>query len=511
MYSKVNSAVVHGIDGLCIEIEVKLSKGLPTYQIVGLPDKTVRESKERIRSAIESLSVSYPAKRMTLNLIPAETPKDGSHLDLPMAIGILSALGEIESSSIAGVAFFGELTLDGRLMPVPGILSMVVALKNKGVNLFVVPEELKSEVMLIEGISCFGASTLQEVFEMLRTQKPLEVFDSHSCELKYKKNDTRIIDFSDVIGQEMAKRALMISAAGFHNILVSGPPGSGKSMMFSAFQDILPSLSHSEAVEVRMIHSIRQLNTETELSLTRPVRKPHHNITTVAMTGGGVKPRPGELTLAHRGVLFLDELPEYSRATLEAMRQPLEDKEINLSRVNGQVKMPSRVLLAATMNPCKCGYLFSMDKACTCTEREVKSYLGRLSGPMLDRIDLLVEVQRVDICSTGLKSESTDVMADKVKKAVRTQCERFKHEGITFNSEMEGSHIKAYCNLSTEANKLLIDSVKQFLFSRRIQEKLMKISRTIADLEGAKIVEIHHMAEAIQYRMAESRFRRENL
>lgn len=510
MYSKINSAVVYGIDGLQVEIEVNISKGLPAYQIVGLPDKTIRESKERVRSALESIGIKFPAKRITLNLIPAEIPKDGSQLDLPMAIGIVSALGEIEKTQLSRIAFFGEMTLDGRLLPVPGILSMVSAVAKHGIQKVVVPKGLENEACMVEGVTCYGANTLQEVFELLKDKKSDKKYKKHSIQSEQRRGDMpddRIIDFMEVKGQEMAKRALMISAAGFHNILLSGPPGSGKSMMLSAFEGILPEMNQKEAVEVRRIQNLKAQKVTDHLSLKRPFRKPHHQITTVAMIGGGVKPRPGELTLAHRGVLFLDELPEFKRETIEALRQPLEDNNVHLSRLHTRVIMPAKVLLAATMNPCKCGFSNSMDKVCVCSDREIKNYLGKLSGPMIDRIDLLVEVQRTDLQENKGRSISSSFMGEKIDRAVQTQNERFANEDIQFNSEMSGRHIKAYCAMSEEADKLLKSSVESFKLSKRVEDKIIKIARTIADLDQAVQIDVGHIAEAVQYRLAENRMR----
>jgi len=509
MYSTINSAVVFGIEGLCIEIEVSVSKGLPAYQIVGLPDKTIRESKERIRSAVEALGISFPAKRITLNLIPAEVPKDGSHLDLPMAVGVLGAVGEVDVEMLHHIALFGEMTLDGRLMPVPGILSMVDAVMKKGIKHVIVPNEMKEEVGMHKGVLCFGASSLSDVLEVLKAKDPLRHFSVSEPVVEERKLVSHVADFEDVLGQELAKRALVIAASGFHNLIMSGPPGSGKSMMMHAFENIVPQMTIEDAVEVRKMNSLTGQPQSKELSLMRPFRKPHHHITPVAMIGGGSKPRPGELTLAHLGVLFLDELPEFKREVIESLRQPLEDQCVRLSRLHLKVQMPAKILLVATMNPCKCGYLYSTDKVCSCSDREVSNYLGKLSGPMIDRIDLLIEVQSVNKKDVDAKGLSTKAMKGLVEKAYITQSERFKGESYKFNSEILAKDFHKYCPMTKEASLLHSQSAHSFKFSKRVQDKLIRIARTIADIEGANCIDVPHLAEAIQYRLSESRLRGE--
>lgn len=514
MYSKIYSSVLYGITGLQVEIEVNLSRGLPVYQIVGLPDKTVRESKERIRAAIESVGIKFPAKRVTLNLIPAEIPKDGSHLDLPMAVGVLTSLGEVDQSVVKQIAFFAELSLDGRLMDVPGILPMVEATKEAGIRYVVVPKNLEREAALIQGVESFGAQTLEEVLNLLKSENPFNAFKRYQGEELAVNLEAaqwpQAQDFEHVLGQEGAKRVLMIAAAGFHNILIAGPPGCGKSMMMHAFKYILPPLSKEEAVEVKRIKGVRKDGQNGNLPFVRPFRKPHHNITMTALMGGGSKPKPGELTLAHRGVLFLDELAEYKRDAIESMRQALEDGYIHISRVYGQVKLPSEILLCATMNPCKCGYLFSEEKECTCSDREIRNYLGRISGPILDRIDLVFEVQSVDISQTAV-GLSTNTMRKAVMRAHDVQKKRFENANILFNSQMKGDMLTKYCSLDEEAEYILNESSKAFSLSRRVQNKLLMIARTISDFDQSKIIKGRHMAEAVQYRIAVSRLRGDNI
>lgn len=507
MYSLVCSAVVYGVDGLCVDIETKISRGLPCYQIVGLPDKTVRESKERIRAAIESLDISFPARRMTLNLIPAETPKDGSHLDLPMAIGILTAVDHVPFQVVKGIAFFGELSLDGRLLPVLGLLPMVLSLMERGICKFIIPKGAEVEINFVKGLFYKAFDNLSAVIAFLKESPLTEDFICGNNSIMTPKRAKARIDFSDVKGQQMAKRALLVSAAGGHSILLSGPPGSGKSMMVDAFSGILPLLNGKEALEVQRIHSVQDRRSRKDIFFQRPFRKPHQNVTSNAMVGGGIHPRPGEVTLAHRGILFLDEITEFRREALEALRQPIEDGHVTISRVKGHLLLPAQICLVATMNPCKCGYLFSGDRPCTCSDGDIRRYLSRLSGPILDRFDILVDVQRVSQEEESQKRQSTKELCVQMEKAIQIQNDRFKKHSIRFNAQMLPADIDRFCLITKEAYALLEMTAESFYFSQRVKGKIKKISRTIADLEQSHFVEVNHMGEALQYRTAEEHLR----
>ncbi len=517
MYSIIHSAVVFGVGGLCIDIEMKLSRGLPSYNIVGLPDATVRESKERIRSAIESLDIRFPARRMTLNLIPAQTPKDGSHLDLSMAIAILCAVMDIDYTKWGDVAFFGELTLDGRLLPSSGLLPMVLALMERGIYKFIIPKGMEEDICYVPHIQYKCCSSLKEVYNLLMdasSSKFVEFIGGVNITYSNVRKSSAI-DFTDVKGQVMAKRAFLISACGRHSIMLSGEPGSGKSMMVEAFLGILPNLDEEEAIDVQKIYSVTKHKRGIDSWFDRPFRRPHQNVTSIALIGGGHRPMPGEMSLAHRGVLFLDEITEFKRSALEALRQPLETGKVSISRAYSQISIPSNVCLVATMNPCKCGYLYSEDRECNCSDAQVRRYLSKISGPILDRIDMLVEVRRVKKNDECTVYKSSDDMYADVNRCWDIQKDRFKNYKnvgmVKFNGEMLAIDIEKYAAMTKSAKKVLDDTTEYFSYSQRVKDKLIKIARTIADIENSNNILSEHIAEAIQYRLPEKHLRGEGI
>lgn len=507
MLAKINSFALNGVNGYAVEIEIDINNALPSYDVVGLPDTAIKESRERVRSAIKNSGYNYPAKKITINLAPADTKKEGVVFDLAIAVGLLVASEQLINTLYKDYIFIGELSLDGSIRHVMGILPLIIAGSQKGYKKFIIPFENAKEASFIENIDIYAIKSLSEVFkfligeiEILKT--PHQYFDKSATSNKYN------IDFSDVKGQLMAKRALEISVAGGHNTLMIGPPGSGKTMLAKCVPTIMPSMTFDEAIEVTKIHSIAGvLDPNDGIVKIRPFRTPHHTATIPSLTGGGSSSKPGEISLAHNGVLFLDEMPEYSRKTLETLRQPLEDGNITISRAKQTLDYPCSFMLIASMNPCPCGN-FGSNNPCKCSFIEIHRYIAKLSGPLLDRIDLQVEADNVsysDLRSETLEESST-IIKQRVENAREIQLNRFKGTGIYTNSQMNNSMIKKYCAIDAESEKLLEAAFKNLSLSARAHSRILKVARTIADLKGTEFIKIEHIAEAIQYRSLDRKY-----
>lgn len=506
MVAKTISATIIGLDAFKIEIETDFVNSLPSIVIVGLPDTAVSEAKERVRSAIKNSDFPFTTKKVVVNLAPAEIKKEGAIFDLAIAVGILTQDGIIPQEKISDTAFLGELSLNGDIRPINGAFPLVLGLKKAGVKRVIVPEENAREASLADGIEIFCAKTLKDVVENFTKdgEKTLKKVTTDVCKyLDEGAEEEFVYDFKDVKGQMKAKKALEIAAAGGHNVLMTGSPGAGKTLMAKCFASILPPLELQEALELTKIYSISGLLKGKGLVVKRPFRIVHHSASAVGIIGGGSNPKPGEITLAHHGVLFLDEMVEFPRNVLENLRQPLEDGEVNISRANGSVKYPAEFILVGAMNPCPCGFLGDSQKECTCSDFQIKRYRSRLSGPLLDRIDLQIEVTRLspdELLNNNTASESSEQIRKRVISARKIQLERYKDYGILTNSQLNSKLIKIFCKLDKNSETLLKTAISEFNLSGRAYDRILKLSRTIADLYGEENISQVHVAQALQYR-----------